>query len=377
MITNFAYKYRIYPTKEQEILLSKHFGCVRFIWNYFLNERKEYYLNNKEDIESKRIKSSLNYYDNAKQLTSLRAEKEWLQECSCQSMQAVLKHLDSAYKMFFRKTHKFPNFKNKHGKQSFTITQKFQLENGKIYFVKFREGIKVKEHKKLEGKFVVATLSKTTTNKYYVSVIVEKEIIELPILDKTVGIDLGIKDLIICSDGVKYPNVRPLRTFENKLKYKQRQLSKKAKGSNNRKKAKLKVAIIHKKIRNVRKDHIHKITNVITNENQVIIAEDLNVKGMMQNHKLAKAIADVSWNEIHRQLEYKSKWKGRIYHRIDRFFPSSKMCNSCNYINNELTLKDRVWNCPNCNSILDRDLNASINILNQGLNNINAVGTIV
>lgn len=377
MLTNFAYKYRIYPTKDQEILLTKHFGCVRFVWNYFLNERKEYYLKNKEEVESKRLKRGLNYYDNAKQLTILRKEKEWLQECNCQSMQASLKHLDSAYRMFFRKTHGFPNFKNKDNKQSFTIPQNFKLENNKIYFAKFREGIKVEEHRKLDGKFVVATLSKTTTNKYYVSIIVEKEIEALLISDKTIGIDLGIKELIVCSDGIKHSNIRPLRTLETKLKYKQKQLSKKLKGSTNRKRARIKVAIIHEKIKNIRKDHIHKITNAITNENQVIIAENLNVQGMMQNHNLAKAIGDVSWNEIHRQLEYKSKWKGRIYHRIDRFFPSSKMCSSCNYINNDLRLKDRVWNCPNCDVKLDRDLNASINILNQGLNNLKAVGTTV
>jgi len=379
MLFNFSYKYRIYPTKEQEISLVKHFGCVRFIWNYFLNERKEHYLKNKEEIETKRIRGDFSYYDNCKKLTLLKREKdkEWLKNCATQSLQASLKHLDSAYRMFFRKIHGFPNFKNKDGKQSFTIPGKFKLKNNKIYIPKFREGIKVREHKKLEGKFIVATISKTTTNKYYISIIVEKEIVSLPTIDKTIGIDLGIKDLIICSDGVKYSNVQLLRTFENKLKYKQRQLSKKVKWSNNRKKAKVKLAIIHEKIRNSRKDHIHKITSAITNKNQVIIAEDLNVKGMMQNHKLAKAISDVSWNEIHRQLEYKGKWKGKIYHRIDRFFPSSKMCNSCNYINNELTLKDRVWNCSNCNTILDRDLNASINILNQGLNNLNAVGTIV
>ena len=164
-------------------------------------------------------------------------------------MQATLKHLDSAYRAFFKKIQGFPNFKNKDSKQSFTITQQFKLKDGKIYFVKFRDGIKVKEHKKLNGKFVVATLSKTTTNKYYISIVVEKKNVTPPILDKTIGIDLGIKDLIFCSDGIKYPNIRPLRTLEVRLKYKQKKLSKKLKGSNNRKKARLKVAIIHEKIK--------------------------------------------------------------------------------------------------------------------------------
>lgn len=368
MQTYFVYKYRIYPTKKQETLLIKHFGCVRFVWNYFLNEKKEHYL---------KTKGNLTYYDNSKQLTLLKKEKEWLKECNSQSLQVSLKHLDNAYKMFFRKTHNFPNFKSKDAKQSFTIPQYFKLKDKKIHFFKFKEGIKVKEHRKLEGKFVIATLSRTTTNKYYISITVEKEIKPVSLTDKTVGIDLGIKDLIICSDGKKYQNIKPLSSLENKLKYKQKQLSKKVKGSNNRKKARHKVAIIHKKIKNTRNDYIHKITKTIVNENQVIIVEDLNVKGMMQNHKLAKAISDVSWHEIYRQLEYKSKWNNRIYHIIDRFFPSSKMCSSCHFVNDELALKDRNWNCPNCNTKLDRDLNASINILNQGLNNIQAAGTVV
>jgi putative transposase len=375
--TYFVYKYRIYPTKKQEVLLVKHFGCVRFVWNYFLNERKEYYLKNKEEIEAKRIKGNLTYYDNTKQLTLLKKEKEWLKECSAQSLQRSLKHLDNAYKMFFRKIHNFPNFKSKDAKQSFTIPQHFKLKGKKIHFPKFKEGIKVKEHRKLEGKFVVATLSRTATNKYYISIVVEKDINPTSLTDKTVGIDLGIKDLITCSDGKKYQNIKSLSSLENKLKYKQKQLSKKTKGSNNRKKARYKVAIIHEKIKNTRNDYIHKITKAIVNENQVIIAEDLNVKGMMKNHKLAKAISDVSWHKIYRQLEYKSKWNNRIYHIIDRFFPSSKMCSSCHFVNEELALKDRTWNCPSCNTKLDRDLNASINILNQGLNNIQAAGTVV
>lgn len=377
MQTNFAYKYRIYPTKEQKQLFSKHFGCVRFVWNYFLNERKEHYLKNKEEIEAKRIKGNLNYYDNAKRLTLLKREKEWLRDCNSQSLQATLKHLDSAYRMFFRKTHAFPNFKDKDAKQSFTIPQHFKLEDNKIHFPKFNEGIKVEEHRKLQGKFVVATLSKSTTNKYYISIIVEKEIQTSSLIEKSIGIDLGIKDLIVCSDGKKYHNIRSLSNLENKLRYKQKQLSKKVKGSNNRKKAKHKVAIVHEKIKNTRSDYIHKITKAIINENQVIIAEDLHVKGMMRNHKLAKAISDVAWHEIHRQLEYKSKWNGRAYHIIDRFFPSSKMCSSCNFVNDQLTLKDRTWSCPSCGTQLDRDLNASINILNQGLNNLQALGITV
>ena len=365
-----AYKFRIYPNEEQKILLAKHFGSCRFVWNYFLNQRKEYYINNKEDIEAKRIKGCLNYYDNSKDLTKLKKQDgfQWLNECNAQSLQATLKHLDSSYKMFFRKTHQFPKFKNKNNKQSFTIPQFFKLENNKIYFPKFKNGIKVKEHKKLDGKFVVATISKNCNNQYYVSIIVEKEVKTLDNLQKAIGIDLGIKDFATCSNGVVYENIKPLKRKIKKLKYLQRQLSKSNKFSGIRKKRQLKLAKYHLKISNIRKDYLHKITNQISNENQIICLEDLAVSNMIKNHKLAQAISDVSWHEFKRQLEYKCKWKGRQLVIIDRFFPSSKMCDVCNTINQNLTLKDREWTCDNCKTTHDRDLLASRNILRQGLN---------
>lgn len=365
-----AYKFRIYPNAEQKILLAKHFGSCRFVWNYFLNQRKEYYINNKEDIEAKRIKGCLNYYDNSKDLTKLKQQDgfQWLNECNAQSLQATLKHLDSSYKMFFRKTHQFPKFKSKNNKQSFTIPQFFKLENNKIYFPKFKNGIKVKEHRKLDGKFVVATISKNCNNQYYVSIIVEKEVKTLDNLQKAIGIDLGIKDFATCSNGVVYENIKPLKRKMKKLKYLQRQLSKSNKFSGIRKKRQLKLAKYHLKISNIRKDYLHKITNQISNENQIICLEDLAVSNMIKNHKLAQAISDVSWHEFKRQLEYKCKWKGRQLVIIDRFFPSSKMCDVCNTINQNLTLKDREWTCDNCKTTHDRDLLASRNILRQGLN---------
>lgn len=369
-VVNMAYKFRIYPNAEQKILLAKHFGSCRFVWNYFLNQRKEYYINNKEDIEAKRIKGCLNYYDNSKDLTKLKQQDgfQWLNECNAQSLQATLKHLDSSYKMFFRKTHQFPKFKSKNNKQSFTIPQFFKLENNKIYFPKFKNGIKVKEHRKLDGKFVVATISKNCNNQYYVSIIVEKEVKTLDNLQKAIGIDLGIKDFATCSNGVVYENIKPLKRKMKKLKYLQRQLSKSNKFSGIRKKRQLKLAKYHLKISNIRKDYLHKITNQISNENQIICLEDLAVSNMIKNHKLAQAISDVSWHEFKRQLEYKCKWKGRQLVIIDRFFPSSKMCDVCNTINQNLTLKDREWTCDNCKTTHDRDLLASRNILRQGLN---------
>jgi putative transposase len=421
MIINYAYKYRLYPTVEQKVLLAKHFGCNRFVWNYFLKQRQDYYLNNKEEIEEKRIKGSLNYYDNARDLTTLKNTEEysWLKECNSQSLQSTLKHLDTAYKMFFRKVAKFPNFKSKDFKQSFTVPQFLTLEkreetisNGttstkktsddktstdetpnkkatnKIYFPKFKEGIKVKEHRELKGKFVVSTISKNCANEYYVSIIVEKEIEQMQKLTKAVGIDVGIKDFCVCSDGVVFENKKYLSKKEKKLKHLQRQLSKKKKRSlknddiennieqgKNREKAKLKVAKLHQRIANARADYLHKISNKLTNENQIICLEDLNIKGMQQNHKLAKAVGDCSWSEFNRMLEYKMKWKGREIIKIDRYFPSSQVCSSCGFKNNEIKdLKIREWTCPNCNTHHNRDKNASINILRQGLNLIHNGG---
>ena len=379
MLVNFSYRFRIYPNKNQKILLEKHFGCVRHVWNYFLNERKEYYLNNKEDIEARRIKGSLNYYDNCKKLIEIKKEKEWLRDVNSQSLQASLKHLDGAYNMFFRKTHRFPQFKNKNKKQSFTIPQHFTIEKNKMFFPKFKEGIKINLHRECEGKFVVATLSKTPSNQYYISICVEKEIQELPANDNIIGIDVGIKDFAVCSDGKIFENKKHLIKKEKKLKSKQRQLSKKKKGSANRKKKKLIVAKLHQAISNSRNDYLHNISHKLTSENQTIVIEDIRVKELTKNPLLAKYICDIAWGEFVRQLEYKSKWRGRNLIKIDRFFPSSKTCNNCNYINQELKLSDRTWKCPCCNSTLDRDFNASQNILKQGLliKTCNAVGVTV
>ena len=374
MIINYAYKFRLYPTEQQKVLLNKHFGCNRFIWNYFLNERQQYYLNNKEDIEAKRIKGYLNYYDNCAELTKLKKQDnyKWLNEVNSQSMQSTLKYLDIDYKSFFNKKSGFPKFKSKNSKQSFTIPQHLLIKDNKLYCPKFKDGIKIKQHREINGKFCVATLSKTNTNKYFISIIVEKEVQHMDKVEKVIGLDLGIKDFCVCSDGVVFENKKILSKYEKKLKRQQRIVSRRQKGSKRRELAKLKLAKIHEKIANIRKDYLHDISNKITNENQIICLEDLNVKGMVKNHILAKSINDCSWNEFINQLKYKSKIKGRQIVEIDRFFPSSQVCHCCGFQNTALTLKDREWTCPNCKKHLDRDLNASINILRQGLNKINA-----
>jgi len=361
-----SYKFRIYPTKEQEVLMSKHFGCSRFVFNHFLSVRKEQYLNDK---------TSLNYYDNASSLTQLKkeGETEWLREVNSQSLQAAIRNLDTAYKSFFNKQNQFPKFKSKHNKQSFNVPQNVLIEEGVLMIPKFKKGIKAKTHREIHGKILFATISKNTTGKYYASVTCEESYEPLKKTGKSVGIDLGIKDFAILSDGKVYKNIKPLKTRLKKLKYNQRQLSKKEKGSESRNKQKQKLGVVYEKITNIRTDYLHKISTEIVKNHDIISVENLNVKGMMKNHKLAQAIADVSWSKFNAMLEYKSKWNNKEYVKIDRWFPSSKTCSSCGWINQSLELKHREWTCDGCGETHDRDINASKNILKQGLNIINCV----
>lgn len=360
MIVTKTFKYRIYPTEQQKVLFAKHFGAKRFVYNRFLNERQKTYLENKK---------SLNYYDNAKALTELKKNEQysWMKEINSQTLQSALRDLDSAYNRFFRKQAKFPKFKSKHDKQSFKIPQFVEYENGQLWIPKCKEPIKTKEDRPLTGKILFATISKKPSSKYFVSLTVETEHTPYARTDKQIGIDLGLKDLVICSDGKKYPNVKTTKQHEKQLAYEQRQLSKKMKGSNRKWRQRVRVARIHERISNIRHNHLHRISSSIVRENQTICCESLAVINMMKNHCLAKAIADVSWGELLRQLRYKSEWNERVFIQIDRFYPSSKTCNKCKFINDGLTLKDRKWECPKCHSILDRDINAGLNILNQGL----------
>lgn len=368
MIQNYTYNYRIYPTEEQKILLDKHFGCSRFVFNYYLNKEQQHYLNNKEDIEAKRVKGFLNYYDNAKDLTTLKQDKIWLKEVNSQMLQATLKHLESAYRSFFQKRAKFPKFKSKKNRQSFCVPQHLSIEDNKLYIPKFKKGIKINLHRKLIGKFITASIVKTKTNKYFVNITVELDIKLLSKSKNDIGIDFGIKNFLITSNGEVFDNKHFYKKIESKLQYLQRQASKKVKGSNNRKKANLKVAKLFEYINNCKKDYLHKISIQLIRENQTIYIEDLNVKGMLSNHHLAKSIQEISWYEFIRLLEYKAKWYGRNLIKIDRFYPSSKTCNHCGYIKQDLSLKDRFWICPRCNEELDRDINAAKNILKRGRN---------
>lgn len=366
--THKTYKLRIYPNKNQSRLMSKHFGSTRFVWNYFLAGRKQSYLEHKK---------KLSFYDNTRALTLLKKADEfsWLKDVNSQALQSSLKDLDTAYGRFFKKQAMFPKFKKKDVcADSFRCPQSVKIKDGKLFLPKFREGIKIKIHREIIGKILFATVSRAPTDKYFVAITCEAEHEPLSSTGKQVGIDLGIKNLIVCSDGKIFKNIKTTNTHAKKLKYVQKQLSKKEKDSGKRVKQRKRVAVVHERIKNIRTDNIHKTTHSIISENQTVVIENLNVKGMIKNHKLAKAIGDASWHELTRQLEYKSEWNKRDFVKIGRWFPSSKTCNVCNFIKQDLTLKDRKWTCPQCNSVLDRDLNASQNILKQGLKILSGSG---
>jgi putative transposase len=354
-----SYKYKLKPNEYQIVLLNKHFGSIRFAYNYFLNERKKEYETNKNTI---------NYYDNAKSLTELKKQENysWLNEINSQSLQVSLKNLDDAYNGFFKKRTKFPKFKSKHNKNSFKVPQFVKLENGKLRIPKFKEPIDIILSRSFTGTIKSCTISKTPTNEYFVSILVETEHIKLPKTGKSIGIDLGIKDFVITSDGYKYKNNRYTKTYEKSLKKHQQHLSRKTKGSNRYNKQKLKVATIYKKITNSRLDNLHKVSTELIKKYDLIILEDLNIKGMVKNHKLSKHIVDASWSKFIELLTYKAEWNDKEIVKINRFFPSSKTCNCCGYINQNLDLSIREWTCPSCHTKLDRDLNASINILKEG-----------
>lgn len=358
-IIKYTYKFRLKPTKDQEVLLNKHFGSIRWIYNYFLNQRKQEYLNNKKSISYNKQSASLT-------LLKQQEETEWLKETNSQSLQYSLKCLDQAYQNFFNKRTQFPKFKSKKSKNSFTVSQHVKNEGNMIHFPKFNEGIKMIMEREIKGIIKKATLSKTPTGEYFVSILTEQEYIPKEKTGKSVGIDVGIKDFLVLSNGSKVKNHRFLKHYEHQLKKHQKHLSRKTYGSSRYEKQRLKVAKIHEKITNSRMDLIHKTTLNLVKEFDTIYLEDLNVKGMMKNHKLAKSISDVSWGKFIDVLTYKAEWNDKQVIHIDRYFPSSKTCNKCGYVNNGLKLKDREWICPDCDEKLDRDLNAAINILNEG-----------
>ena len=371
MLVQKSIKLRIYPNNQQDvILLEKHFGCRRWVYNYFLNLFNENYHQGKK---------KLSYVDASKVLTDLKKETEWLKEVNSQTLQASIKDLDGAYDRFFRKLAKFPQFKSKRkSKSSFKVPQHFDIdwENNFITLPKFRKPFKFRgEYKGELIKINSVTISKTPSGKYYASVQGEFNIQPKPQVENCIGIDLGIKDLIITSNGDLFPNKRFLKNKLKKLKYLQKQHSKKKKETSTRERWRKRLAIQYEKVTNQRLDYLHQITSQIINENQVICIENLNVKGMIKNHKLAQAISDVSWGTLVSMLNYKCNWNFRELVVIDRFYPSSKTCSSCSHLMSEMPLSIREWTCPSCGAVHDRDINAANNILIQGLNILSGCGT--
>lgn len=358
-IIKYTYKFRLKPTKDQEILLNKHFGSIRWTYNYFLNQRKQEYLDHKK---------SLNYNQQSAQLTQLKKQDDtkWLKETNSQALQYSLKCLEGAYQNFFMGRGKFPKFKSRRSRNSFTVNQHVRSQGKMIHFPKFQEGIKMIMEREIKGKIKKATISKEPSGKYFITILTEKQYIPVPKSGKKVGIDLGLKDFLVLSNGSKTKNHRFLKHYLKQLKVQQKHLARKVRGSNRYEKQRIKVAKIHEKITNSRMDVIHKTTKSLVDSYDVIYLEDLNIKGMIKNPKLSRSIQDVSWGKFIETLRYKAQWNDKEVIHIDRFFPSSKTCNKCGWINNSLELNDRNWTCK-CGEILDRDVNAAINILKEGL----------
>lgn len=370
-----AYKYRCYPTKEQEVLLAKHFGCSRWIYNYALDKKVKAYQTTKE---------SLSRFTIQKDLPTLKRSEEtsWLKEVNSQSLQASLENLDKAFTKFFRDKRGFPKFKSKHdNKQSFSVPQNgiIDFETNTISLPKFKTPIKCKLHRKFEGNSKTVTVSKTPTGKYFVSVLVEvnENIPELKPIDesKAVGIDLGIKTFAVLSNGEKIQNPKHIKSSLKRLKKQQRRVSKKVKGSNNRKKAVKKLAVLHEKVSNKRNDFLHKTTAKLVSEHDTLCLETLKPSNMIKNHKLAQALSDISIGKFNEILEYKAKWNGVNILRIGQFQPSSKIC-TCGVINKELKLSDREWICQSCGEIHDRDELAANNIKRFAFSKNNTAGIV-
>ena len=349
-------------------MLANYFGSVRFVYNHFLAKRKEEY---------EQTRKSSNYYQQAKELTAMKKTEaySWLKEINSQTLQHALRHLETAYANFFKGRAKFPRFHSKKHGGSFAIPQHFKVEGNRIIIPKFKGGIRFAKSQDVQGELRNMTVSVTPGGKYYVCIMAQVEVEDLEKTNLSVGIDLGLKDFVVTSNGDRYSSNKFIKKYSKKLATMQKHLSRKKKGSSSWNRQRIKVARLQEKIMSCRKDKLHKVSIELIRRYDVVCCEDLNVKGMVRNHHLAKSVSDASWSTFVTMLEYKAKWYGKTLVKIDRFYPSSKTCHHCGHVKEDLSLSDRYYTCPNCGELIDRDLNAAKNILDEGLRNISA-GTV-
>ena len=353
-----AFKYRFFPTQGQKQQLAHTFGCARFVYNRMLDARtKAWHQDHK----------SLHYHATATLLTQLKTQTEtaFLNEVSSVVLQQSLRNLDTAFRNFFAKRTDYPTFKSRKTAQSVRYANNaFTFKDDQLTLAKQHQPLEISWSRPLpkDAQIQSLTISRDSADRYFVSVLVETNIKPLKKVKATVGIDVGLKDLATLSNGEKLPNPKFLQIKERRLKIRQRRLSRKVKGSKNRKQARLEIARIHAKVADTRRDYLHKFTTKTIRENQAVFVEGLCVANMLKNHCLAKAISNAAWGEMFRQLEYKAQWNGRSYLALDRFFPSSKLCSTCGHLLIKLPLSVREWDCPACSTHHDRDSNAAINI---------------
>ena len=359
-----AFRYRFYPTPEQESLLRRTIGCCRLAYNKALAARTEGYFQRGERIS---------YAQTDRLLTGWKKEESlhFLNEVSSVPLQQALRHLQTAFGNFWDKRTAYPTFKKKRGGGSATYTRSaFRFRDGQVFLAKCSEALPIRWSRQLpagvEPSSVVVSLH--PSGRWHISLKVDDPTIQpLPPVERSIGLDAGISALVTDSDGNTIANPRTINRFQKRMRQAQKALSRKAKGSNNRRKAKVRVARIHARIADIRQNHLHQLSTRLIRENQTIVVEDLNIRGMVKNHSLARAISDASWSELMRQLSYKAEWYGRKLVKVDRFFPSSKTCSACGHLLNKLPLQIRSWECPSCGATHDRDHNAARNILAAGL----------